>query len=519
MGARSSPFCSPDFVLKYIGSSWLLTIFQIVVMFILTPFMIDRLGSDEYGVWQWIIALTGMFKLLIAGVPMASVRFLSEAIAKRDDEALRRTVSTCLALCLGLGAVVLLVGGGASFYVTEVFLAKPANLALGIGGDATLAYWVVVVSVAIGFVMRLPYGILESHHDFYQRNAIMAGELLLRFGLTIVLLNNEASVQMVALALIASQLAEFVVCLLVIKRRYPVLHFSLRHFDAERVRPIFGFSMFVLLLNMGVQLSFRTDALVIGQFLPDPDAITNYDIGNKFFEYLIALVLAIGMVVMPYATKLRAKGDLTGLNEAFLKYSKVALSLALLVGLYLLVLGPEFLAWWLADDYQPISGTLTQILVVSFFAFLPIRGVALPMLMGLGKPNRPAFAFVGMGVLNLVLSIGLIGPYGLIGVALGTAIPNVLFAVYVLGLACAEIDVTIGAYLRHVFGRALIGSLAPVAFLAWCKWGLQVETFAGVFGAGVAMVGVFGLTWVLFVYHGDPHYDLRALIARKLGGK
>ena len=56
---------------KYIGSSWLLTILQIVVMFVLTPFMIDRLGEDGYGVWQWIIALTAYFKLLIAGVPMA----------------------------------------------------------------------------------------------------------------------------------------------------------------------------------------------------------------------------------------------------------------------------------------------------------------------------------------------------------------------------------------------------------------------------------------------------------------
>ena len=518
MGARSPRSSSPDLVLKYIGSSWLLTILQIVVMFQLTPFMVERLGGESYGVWQWIVALTGVFKLLIAGIPMASVRFLSEAIAREDRDALRRVVATCLALCLALGVLVLLIGGAASFYVTEVFLAKPANVALGIGADATLAYWVVVVSVAIGFVMRLPYGIFEAHHDFYHRNALMAGELLLRFGLTIVLLLNDASVQMVAVALIASQLVEFALCMLLVKRRYPGLPFGLRHYDKGRVREIFGFSMFVLLLNMGVQLSFRTDALVIGQFLPDPQAITDYDIGNKFFEHLIALVLAIGMVVMPYATKLRAKGDLSGLGDAFLKYSKVALSLSLMVGLYLLVLGPEFLAWWIADEYHAISGTLTQILVVSFFAFLPIRGVALPMLMGLGKPNKPAYAFLGMGILNLVLSIVLIGPYGLVGVALGTAVPNVLFAVYVLGLACREIDVTVGAYLGHVFGKPLVGALVPAAFLAWCKWGLEVESFAGVFGAGVAMVAVFGLTWMLFVYRGDPHYDLRAWIASKLGG-
>ena len=500
---------------KYIGSSWLLTILQIVVMFVLTPFMIDRLGEDGYGVWQWIIALTAYFKLLIAGVPMASVRFLSEAIAREDDRELQNVVSTCLALCGALGLLVLVVGWGASFYMNDVFLAKPENIALGIGSSTQLAYWVVVASVAIGFVMRLPYGILEAYHDFYHRNAIMAGELLLRFGLTIGLLSMEASLEMIAFALIASQLVEFVVCMIVIKRRHKVVQFSLRHFTRDRARAIFGFSAFVLLLNMGVQLSFRTDALVIGQFLNN-ESIKDYTVGNMFFEYLIALVLGIGMVVMPFATKMRTRGDLTGLSEVFLKYSKVAMSLALVVGLYLLVLGPEFLAAWLGKDYRPISGRLTQILVVSFFAFLPIRGVALPMLMGLGQPNRPAYAFLAMGLGNLLLSLALVGPYGLVGVALGTAIPNVIFAAYVLLLACTAANVSPGSYLRHVFARPLVGSLVPIAFLAWCKWGLDVASFAAVFGAGLGMVCVFALTWVLFVYRGDPHYDLRALLSAKL---
>lgn len=501
---------------KYIGSSWLLTILQIVVMFKLTPFMVDRLGREPYGVWLEVVSLTGVLKLLIAGVPMASVRFLSQALGRQDEDELRRVVSTCFAMCAGLGALALLVGALVSFYFTGSFLEKADVAMLGVGDSATLAYWVVVASVAIGFVMRLPYGILEAYNDFHHRNAIMAGELLLRFGLSIGLLMYDASVEMLAFAMIASQLVEFVVALTMVKRRHPEVRFGLAHYDRKMLRSILGFSLFALLLNMGAQLAFRADAIVIGEFMSDPAAITDYDMGNKFFEHLIALVLGIGMVVMPYATRLRAGGDRSNLGDIFLKYSKVALSLSLCVGLFLLVLGPEFLEWWLKDEYSPRSGVVTQILVVSFFAFLPIRGVALPMLMGLGEPRKPALAFLGMGLLNVGLSIVLIGPYGLTGVALGTAIPNVLFAMYVLGLACTEIEVSLSKYLRYVFGRTLVGSLVPVAFLAWCKWGLEVRGFAPVFGAGLGMVAVFALTWVLFVYRGDPHYDLRALLRAKL---
>ena len=245
--------------------------------------------------------------------------------------------------------------------------------------------------------------------------------------------------------------------------------------------------------------------------------VTAYDNGNKFFEHMIALVLGIGMVVMPTATKMKAKGDITALGVVLFKWSKVALSLALCVGLYLLVLGPEFLHWWLGKDYEPRSGLVTQILVVSFFLFLPVRGVALPILMGLGLPRRPAFALLGMGALNLVLSLALVEPYGVVGVALGTAIPNVLFAAVVLGVTCRELKVGLFDYLGYVGGRALIGSLVPLAWLAFAKWELEVEGLVPVFGAGAVMVFLFGATWVLFVYHKDPHFDPKAMLAAKFG--
>ena len=88
--------------------------------------------------------------------------------------------------------------------------------------------------------------------------------------------------------------------------------------------------------------------------------------------------------------------------------------------------------------------------MVSCFAFLPVRGVALPLLLGLGKPRIPTIAFLAAGVLNLVLSIALARPFGLAGVAIGTAIPNVLFAAVVLVVACRELGIGLPAYFAYV---------------------------------------------------------------------
>ncbi len=518
---------------KYIGSSWLLTIVQIFVMMQLTPFMLEAfdvhasaqltasgetLYSGSYGVWLVIVAMTGILKLFIVGVPMASVRFLSQCIERKDDEGYNKVLSTCIGMCLALGAAAVLIGGGLYFFFDSKYLSGEKVALLGPDAlrGARIAYLMVVVQLGAGFVGRLPYAILAAHHDFYHRNAIQAGELIVRLALTMLFLSYDADIVYLAVIQFISLALEFIVAMYVVKRRHPHVKFNLANYDRSRMRDILSFSLFSMLLNIGALLAFRIDALVIGESSWSIEGVTMYDNGNKFFEYMISLVLGIGLVVMPFATRMKTRGDISQLSAIFFKWSKVALSIALCIGLFLLVLGPEFLKAWLEDSYRSESGSITQILVVSFFFFLPVRGVALPVLMGLGLPQKPALAILLMGALNLVISLALVETsYGLNGVALGTAIPNTLFAIYVVWITCRELGVSVSSYLRYVVLRALLGSLVPVSFLLWCKFGLGVEGWLPVLSSGVGMVVLFGLTWIFFVYRKDAHLDLRGeLVAR-----
>jgi len=211
---------------------------------------------------------------------------------------------------------------------------------------------------------------------------------------------------------------------------------------------------------------------------------------------------------------LRTEGDWPKLREIFLKWSKVALSLSVMVGLFLIVLGPRFLGWWIDPSFEKPAGRVLQILMVSSLLFLPVRGVAMPVLLGLGHPRLPTLTFLVTGVLNLVLSIALARPLGLIGVALGTAIPNVLFAVVILIIACRDLEISVSHYLTYVVPRAALGTLPVLALLLWFKVGLRVETITGLAAAGSAMVVLFGLTWVFFVYRNDPYVDVRGQLGR-----
>jgi O-antigen/teichoic acid export membrane protein len=198
----------------------------------------------------------------------------------------------------------------------------------------------------------------------------------------------------------------------------------------------------------------------------------------------------------------------------FLKWSKVALSISVLAGMFLIVLGPAFIGWWIDPSFEQSSGPVLQVLMMSSFVFLPVRGVALPILLGLGKPRTPTIAFVAAGLLNLVLSMLLATPLGLAGVAIGTAVPNVLFAIVVLTAACRELRITVPHYVRYVVPKAALGALPLLALLLWFKLGLQVKSIAGLTAAASLTTLLFSATWIVFVYRNDPFVDLRPYLVR-----
>jgi putative peptidoglycan lipid II flippase len=132
----------------------------------------------------------------------------------------------------------------------------------------------------------------------------------------------------------------------------------------------------------------------------------------------------------------------------------------------------------------------------------------------MGKPKLPAIASFGAGVVNLGLSLVLAGPFGLAGIALAAAIPNVLLALFVLAMACRELKLSPGRYLQYVVPRAALGALPILALLVWFKTQLQVSNISGLAVAGVAMMVLFGLTWVFYVYRDDPYVDVRTHVGR-----
>ena len=122
-----------------------------------------------------------------------------------------------------------------------------------------------------------------------------------------------------------------------------------------------------------------------------------------------------------------------------------------------------------------------------------------------------------MGMINVVLSLILVRTHGIVGVAVGTAIPNVLFAGAVLWRACRELELSVAEWLRYVGVRATLGALVPFGLLSFLKHSVGVAGLVPLIASGVGLVVVFALIWILFVYRHDPYLDVGGAIQRLNG--
>jgi hypothetical protein len=93
-------------------------------------------------------------------------------------------------------------------------------------------------------------------------------------------------------------------------------------------------------------------------------------------------------------------------------------------------------------------------------------------------------------------------------------VPNVVYAVTMVVLACRHLGVSTWQYVNYVILRAAIGCVPVLAWLWWARAVLDVRSLFGLALAGVGTVAVFGLTWMFFVYRDDRLVDVPGRLAQ-----
>ncbi len=410
-------------ILRNIVANWGGFVFSVGIGFILAPYVVRHLGNIEYGVWSLVISLTGYLSLLDLGVRGAVTRYVARFHTKAEHQRSSQVASAAMAIFCATAVIVVAL---------SVLLATVPLARMKIPPPYLFAARVVLiltgVSTALSLINGVYGGILVALQRFDLTNGTEIASTGLRSLAIIVVLHHGLGLISLALLNLLFNVARLFVNLVLARKLYPQVRIRAASVDRQNLRLIFSFSVFSFLLHVGLSLIYASDLVVIGVYLP-VSAVAFYVIGANLVEYTRTLVGGISQTMTPLASSIEAQQGTQGLQALVLKGSSWATMAVLPVAATFLIRGSSFIAMWMGAEFADLSGRVLKILAVTVL-FSASASVGSSVMLGISRHKPLVAIHLAEGLCNLGLSIFLVKRIGIIGVAWGTLLPNLLTSVF-----------------------------------------------------------------------------------------
>ncbi len=472
-------------------ANWLNHGVSLVIGIFLMPYVLHILGDAQYGSWIFINAIAGYSGLLYLGFGQTISRYVAHYHAKQDWNRLNHISNVIFAIYLGMGALALITAGVIAWLAPH--LSDWGSISLF---EIRLVILILGLNVFVGLAGSVFGGVLMGIQRFdIERGVNLTGGIL-RLVLTVLFLKAEWGLLTIAVIFFAVTLVENLGQCFFAFRQVKTFRIGTRYLDWNILKECGSFSGFAFIDAIAWTMIEATDSILIGIFF-SPAAIVPYYIALRLTQFINMPISQIGKVFMPRAGELHANEEHQALQKLVL--NGVSLSFLLVTGFFIGVcfFGNTLITTWIGPGY-PQSHLLLMILLGARIVALPVATFR-SVLYGMGNVKIPSLIYMSEAIANLILSLILIQSMGLIGVALGTAIPILIAELgIILPYAMKKLNISTGLLLR----TAIVPTLAPLLVLLGYSYYLpqfiQVQnswiTLVGVAaGGGVFLIG----TWFI----------------------
>jgi len=450
-------------ITRNITANYFGVIGQIAIAFFLSPFLVHTLGDTRYGIWTIIAALSGYMSLLDLGIASALTRYVAQYHHKNDELKINEIINSALSLFLAISVVIIVLSPLIAHGMVSL-LRLDENMV------ETVRTLIIIVSFDISiFVIA---GIFRGTFGGFQRfdiiNIARVGSLLYKALAFYLFLSNDFGLLAMGIISVSANLLIVAFYYWQIKIRFPFVRFSHKFVNKKNITTVFSYSKFVFIAMLAQQLLYYSSSFVISYYI-GVAAVTYYTIPWTLSEYVKQLCIAVSRTYTPAFTELDSAGDHAGIYHHYILGTKIVLIISNLLCIGILILGTDFVSIWMGESYAAVATSLFPPLLITLYFFTP-QLLSYALLKSLDKHQQYSNMSILVSILSLILSILLVKDYGLVGVAAGSAIPQILFfGIYTPLYTCKIINKSYREYLLNTHGKML----APTVLLGLVLLGLK----------------------------------------------
>jgi O-antigen/teichoic acid export membrane protein len=460
------------------------------ISFLLTPFLLNQLGATLYGLWILVSAVAAYGSILDFGLWGALIKYVAEYQAQGQAAATRRLLGAAFALYLVLGLMIAAAGMVVAPFFPQLFHLPPEQ-------HQTAVQLVALMALTTGLALpcMMPLAVLRGLQRYDLVNLIDVGSnLVLGVAMVGVLLLGGGVIGL-ALAQLASLGVAFVAGFWTLRRLTPTAALGWPRADRQTARLLMNYGWPLFLRDVAGRLQTRSDEIVIGLFMP-VRAVGSYNIARRLSEATQTLARQFMKTLLPLASQLNAERDHQRLAALYKTGTRLSLAIMLVLGGTLVALAGPILAWWISSEYAALAGVVALLTAANLVA--AIQWPATAILQATARHRVLAFSSLGAGLANLLLSIALVRPLGLAGVALGTLIPAVVeYLCVILPYSLRVTGVRPQEAMAEIYLPALLPALPMAVILYWLRVSLEPASLPAILAVGIVACATYGVGYVL----------------------
>ncbi len=463
-----------------------------IVALLLIPFIINRLGISDYGIYSLVSALAGYLIVLEFGLANTTIRFLSVYKASNDKVKESEFISSIVVIYGALTLFVVGVGAIVWFKLPDIF-----HLSMTTSEIALLqsAFLVLLINVAITLMSNSLTGIISAYQCFRFQKTTEIAVFIARCITVVVCLQAGFGVLAIVVIDTLTNLVHSLIRYVYIKRNIDI-KFHAKLPDKATMKEIFVYSFFIALNVIVNQINWRVDNLIVGT-LTNSKMLGIFNVGSQLVFSFIAFASAISNIFTPKIVQM-VKQNVS---------STVLMAQLCTIGRYqMVVLGYIFVVFAIFGElfiHLFVGAEFSQAYWVAFIPMLPFMFVLAQtstnaVLQALNKHKVRSLLLLVTALGNIAISILLVKQMGMVGAAVGTAV----------ALFIGEL-ILVNIYLYRVvklnmlyFYRNLIRYSFPVIFIsAWIAYMLSNHVAQTWFGLilGCLMTGIIHFMCSYFI--------------------
>ena len=404
------------------GGSWqaLAQFAPLVVNLVVTPYVIHGLGLTRYGLFILVNTIIGFLGSFDGGIGASAQRYFAVYAGTDDRFATTRLLTTLVAV-VSMFSVSLFV---IIFFVIPLvlpFFHVPGDLL----GEGVFLVRTLSFVVAFGLLRGLFSSVLGARQRFALASITSVLSYVVYIAGVVYSVESGHALRGIAITFVAQ--SAFAALVIVPSAMRYLVRGGVSLLPVAEIRAFLKYAVKVQASGLMTLINTETDALIIGAVLPVRN-VGIYGTGANFASQLRRVTYN---VLSPIQSVLGRSVGRVGAEAALVEFHRVQrLWVVFVTGWCSVALGAVYfgVTAWLGPSLR-LAGVVSTVLMAGHLVNL-WTGTLSAWVRAVGKPELEAwYGFVGV-VLNLVLTVALIFPFGILGVVIATASGQVLGSLY-----------------------------------------------------------------------------------------